>query len=103
MNTSIDVSYVGNFARKMNRLQNANQAQLSGGGITFPFPNLNTGGNHAFLELATNDGSSDYNALSWPYTAVHEGTCVWRELYVEPQHRGFRRQLDGRSISAEYV
>lgn len=62
-NTSIDVSYVGNFARKMNRLQNANQAQLSGGGITFPFPNLNTGGNHAFLELATNDGSSDYNAL----------------------------------------
>ena len=24
---------------------------------------MNTGGNHAFLELATNDGSSDYNAL----------------------------------------
>ena len=70
-NTSLDMSYVGNFARKMNRLRNANQGILTGnfdsGGnpiVTFPYANLNdSAGNHAFLELATNDGNSNYNAL----------------------------------------
>lgn len=63
-NTALDVSYVGNFARKMNRLRNANQGQLTSGGVTFPYANLNdAAGNHAFLELATNDGNSNYNAL----------------------------------------
>lgn len=70
-NTSLDMSYVGNFARKMNRLRNANQGILTGNFdssgnpiVTFPYANLNdSAGNHAFLELATNDGNSDYNAL----------------------------------------
>src|SRR5262249_44683308 len=62
-NTALDISYVGNFARKMNRLRNANQGEITSGGVVFPFANLNTGGNHAFLELATNDGSSNYNGL----------------------------------------
>ncbi|MDP9159924.1 MAG: TonB-dependent receptor [Acidobacteriota bacterium] len=70
-NTSLDMSYVGNFARKMNRLRNANQGILTGNFdssgnpiVTFPYANLNdSSGNHAFLELATNDGRSDYNAL----------------------------------------
>jgi hypothetical protein len=74
-NTSLDVSYVGNFARKMNRLRDGNQGIFtgsfdgSGNPIdTYLYPNLNTSnssatGNHAFLELATNDGNSDYNAL----------------------------------------
>ena len=74
-NLSLDVSYVGNFARKMNRLRDANQGIFTGNfdGTgkpidTYPFANLNTtnssaSGSHAFLELATNDGNSDYNAL----------------------------------------
>jgi len=74
-NLSLDVSYVGNFARKMNRLRDANQGIFTGTFDStgkpidiYPFANLNTtnssaSGNHAFLELATNDGNSDYNAL----------------------------------------
>lgn len=72
--TVLDLSYVGNFGRKMNRLRNANQGfvtgfDANGKPITaFPYPNLNTtlnstSGNHAFLELATNDGSTNYNGL----------------------------------------
>ncbi len=72
---SLDVSYVGNFARRMNRLRDANQGIFtgnfdgSGNPIDiYPYSNLNTTnssatGSHAFLELATNDGNSDYNAL----------------------------------------
>ena len=74
-NVSLDVSYVGNFARKMNRLRDGNQGiftgnfDASGHAIDiYPYANLNTTsssqtGNHGFLELATNDGNSDYNAL----------------------------------------
>jgi len=70
-NTSLDISYVGNLARKMNRLRDANQGQITGTDssgnpiVAFPFASLNdaTTGNHAFLELATNDGNSNYNAL----------------------------------------
>lgn len=74
-NLSLDVSYVGNFARKMNRLRDANQGiftgnfDSSGNPIdTYLYPNLNTTnssatGSHAFLELATNDGNTNYNAL----------------------------------------
>jgi hypothetical protein len=74
-NLSLDMSYVGNFARKMNRLRDGNQGiftgnfDSSGNAIDiYPFANLNTTsssqtGNHSFLELATNDGNSDYNAL----------------------------------------
>src|ERR1700682_3956510 len=70
-NTALDVSYVGNFARKMNRLRNGNQGVFTGtfdskGNpvVVFPYANLNdSAGNHAFLELATNDGNSNYNAL----------------------------------------
>ncbi|MBZ5619078.1 MAG: TonB-dependent receptor [Acidobacteriia bacterium] len=72
--TVLDISYVGNFGRKMNRLRNANQGFVTGFDATgkpitaFPYPNLNTtlnstAGNHAFLELATNDGNTNYNGL----------------------------------------
>jgi hypothetical protein len=77
-NTVVNVAWIGNWGRKMNRLRNANQgvvAGFSGGNplVSFPYANLNTagvtspvvdgGGTHAFLELATNDGNSDFNAL----------------------------------------
>jgi hypothetical protein len=74
-NLSLDASYVGNFARKMNRLRDGNQGIFtgnfdgSGNPINiYPYANLNTTnssstGSHGFLELATNDGNSDYNAL----------------------------------------
>ncbi len=72
--TTLDLSYVGNFGRKMNRLRNANQGLVTGFDSTgkpltlFPYANLNTTltattGNHAFLELATNDGNTNYNGL----------------------------------------
>ena len=71
--TVLDVSYVGNFGRKENRLRNANQGFVTGfangAPITmFPYANLNTSvntlaGNHSFLELATNDGNTNYNGL----------------------------------------
>ena len=64
----LDLSYVGNFGRKMNRLRNANQGMVTGFSngqpvAVFPYANLNSGSNHAFLELATNDGNTNYNAL----------------------------------------
>ncbi len=70
----LDVSYVGNFGRKMNRLRNANQGLVTGFDAAgkpqtvFPYANLNTTltattGNHAFLEYATNDGNTNYNGL----------------------------------------
>jgi hypothetical protein len=74
-NLSLDVTYVGNFARKQNRLRDANQGiftgQFDADGHpidTYPYANLNTSdssatGSHAFLELATNDGNADYNGL----------------------------------------
>ena len=71
--TVLDVSYVGNFGRKQDRLRNANQGFITGftngAPITmFPYANLNTNvnslsGNHSFLELATNDGNTNYNGL----------------------------------------
>lgn len=68
-NTSLAVTYVGNKGRKLNRLRNANQGIVSGYDATgapivvFPYANLNTGGNHAYLELATNDGKTSYDAM----------------------------------------
>jgi len=72
--TVLDISYVGNFGRKENRLRNANQGIVTGftsSGtpiVQFPYANLSTnvntlGGNHAFLELATDDGNTNYNGL----------------------------------------
>ncbi|NDJ14019.1 MAG: TonB-dependent receptor [Acidobacteriia bacterium] len=71
-NTVLDVSWVGNFGRRMNRLRNANQgvATVANGVATtrFPYANLNSnvntlGGTHAYLQMATNDGNTNYNGL----------------------------------------
>ena len=73
-NTVLDIDYIGNFGRKENRLRNANQGILLGTNangtpnVLFPYANLNScqavaSCNHAFLELATNDGNTNYNAL----------------------------------------
>jgi hypothetical protein len=82
-NTVLSATYVGNWGRKMDRLRNANQGLITGTDngcpiVQFPFANLNTistvdthkstggcsvTGQHAFLELATNDGNTDYNGL----------------------------------------
>jgi hypothetical protein len=69
--TVLEVTYVGNFGRKENRLRNANQGIVTGFDargnpiVVFPYPNLNNNaaGQHAFLELATNDGNLNYNGL----------------------------------------
>ncbi|MBS1822786.1 MAG: TonB-dependent receptor [Acidobacteria bacterium] len=67
-NTTLEMVYVGNIGHKMNRLRNANQGIVTGftGGtpnVVFPYANLNSGGAHAFLEYATNDGNTNYNGL----------------------------------------
>ena len=73
-NTVLDVSWVGNFGRKEDRLRNANQGFITGFSsagaplTAFPYTNLNTNvnslsGNHSFLELATNDGNTNYDGL----------------------------------------
>ena len=68
-NDVLDLTYVGNFGRNLQRLRNANQGRVTGFDatgkpiVTFPYANLNSGGQHAFLELATYDGTSSYNAL----------------------------------------
>jgi len=79
-NTVLALTGVGNWGRKMNRLRNANQGVLAGYSgndpiISFPYPNLNTvsqsvdgAGQHAFLELATNDGNTDFDALEASFT-----------------------------------
>jgi hypothetical protein len=67
-NTVLEAVYVGNLGHKMNRLRNANQGLITGftgttPTVAFPYANLNSGGSHAFLELATNDGNTNYNGL----------------------------------------
>ena len=84
-NTIASANYIGNWGRKMNRVQNANQGFVescptcatvtSNAVIYFPLTSFNSGntidanhtsnggGQHAFVELATNDGNTDYDAL----------------------------------------
>jgi hypothetical protein len=67
-NTSLEITYVGNFARKMSRLRDDNQGIVTGvqngsPTVVFPWANLNTATQHAFLELATNDGNANYAGL----------------------------------------
>ena len=84
-NTILSANYIGNWGRKMNRVQNANQGIIKScptcatvtatANIYFPLTSFNSGntidnndtangaGQHAFVELATNDGNTDYNAL----------------------------------------
>lgn len=67
--TVVELDWVGNWGHKMNRLRNANQGFITGFSspsvpiVQFPYANLNGAGQHAFLELATNDGNTDYEAL----------------------------------------
>jgi len=74
--TVFEMTWVGNWGHKMNRLRNANQGVVTGYAsatqalVQFPYANLNTAtstvagaGTHSFLEYATNDGNTRYNAL----------------------------------------
>ena len=67
--TVMELNWVGNWGHKMNRLRNANQGLITGfsspgvPSVQFPYSNLNGAGQHAFLELATNDGNTSYEAL----------------------------------------
>lgn len=75
-NTVLEMTWVGNWGHKMNRLRNANQGVVTGFStsglalVQFPYANLNSAtstiagaGTHAFLEYATNDGNTSYEAL----------------------------------------
>ena len=83
--TVASASYVGNWGRKMYRVRDYNQPQITGTDngcpiLTYPYPNLNTStnpvdtatgvtgvcagsGQHGYLEFATSDGNTDYNSL----------------------------------------
>ena len=68
-NTVFDITGVGNWARRMERLRNANQGMIitvnGSPTVQFPHANLNNNatGQHDFLELATNDGNMNYAGL----------------------------------------
>lgn len=77
-NMVLDANWVGNWGRKEQRLRNANQGLVVGTDangnplVQFPYANLNStgtaavangAGQHAFLEMATYDGNTDYEAL----------------------------------------
>ena len=82
--TVVSATYVGNWGRKEERVRDANQPQVTGFDtgcpiLLYPYANLSTvtnvdtfagagnpcasAGSHAYLETATNDGNSAYNAL----------------------------------------
>jgi Carboxypeptidase regulatory-like domain/TonB dependent receptor len=82
--TVVSASYVGNWGRKMYRVRDYNMPHITGfdGGcpiLLYPYANLSTvtnidtfngvgnscqtTGQHAFLEYASTDGNTDYNAL----------------------------------------
>jgi Carboxypeptidase regulatory-like domain/TonB dependent receptor len=82
--TVLSATYVGNWGRKMYRVRDYNQPQITGFDtgcptLQYPYANLNTvstidtfngvgnkcltTGQHAYLEYATTDGNTDYNAL----------------------------------------
>ncbi len=75
--TVLDISYVGNFGRKENRLRNANQALITGYTATgtplirFPYANLNT-------NLTTVSGTNSRASSNWPQTmATRITTACW--------------------------
>jgi Carboxypeptidase regulatory-like domain/TonB dependent receptor len=82
--TVASATYVGNWGRKMYRVRDYNQPQITGFSdgcpiLQYPYANLNTvtnintstgaadvcatTGQHAFLEYASTDGNTDYNGL----------------------------------------
>ena len=67
--TVFSADYVGNFGRKEGRIFDANQGRVTGfdnsgnPNVVFPYPNLNNGSSHAFLEYLRNDGNVNYNGL----------------------------------------
>jgi hypothetical protein len=104
-NTILSINYVGTWGRKENRVQNANQGFVvscptcatvtSNAVIYFPLTSFNSGntidnnhtsngaGQHAFVELATNDGNTDYNALElnvqrqFTHHLMYTGSYTW--------------------------
>jgi len=117
--TVLSATYVGNWGRKEERVRDANQPQVIGFDtgcpiLQYPYANLNTvtnvdtfagagvpcasQGSHAYLELATNDGNSAYNALQLDlqrrmskglsyglgYTFAH-GLANYRDNLTAPQ------------------
>src|SRR5277367_725582 len=117
--TVVSTTYVGNWGRKEERVRDANQPQVTGFDtgcpiLQYPYANLSTitnvdtfagvgvpcasAGSHAYLETATNDGNSDYNALQLDlqrrmskglsyglgYTFAH-GLANYRDNLTAPQ------------------
>jgi hypothetical protein len=78
-NTALDITYVGNWGRKMGRLQNLNQGMVTGvvGGVpqvSFPWSNFNTPTTHAYIEYNANAGNSNYDGLLVSLTRrFHQG------------------------------
>ena len=117
--TVVSATYVGNWGRKEERVRDANQPQVTGFDtgcpiLLYPYANLSTvtnvdtfagagnpcasAGTHAYLETATNDGNSAYNALQLDlqrrmskglsyglgYTFAH-GLANYRDNLTAPQ------------------
>lgn len=96
--TVLDLTAVGNWGRHMNRLRDGNQGIITGTDpsngqpiVKFLYPNLNTvlsgdeagaKGRHAFLELATNDGNSDYAAFEASLRSEYSNGLAYHLSYT---------------------
>ncbi|MGH9534719.1 MAG: carboxypeptidase regulatory-like domain-containing protein [Terriglobales bacterium] len=113
-NTVLDFTGVGTWARHMNRLRDANQGVITGyttSGepiVTFPYPNLNTVlsgpeagavGNHAFLELATDDGNTDYAAFETTLRRQYQNGFMYSLNYT--YSHGMSNDVDNLTGGAE--
>ena len=67
--TLFSIDYVVNVGHKFARIADHNQGKITGTSSTgtpvvaFPYSNLNNGSQHAYLEYATHNGNTNYNAL----------------------------------------
>ena len=106
--TVLDISYVGNFGRKMNRLRNANQGYVTGFDATgkpitiFPYANLNT---HPELHRRQPrlPGACHQRRqhqlqrpAGLPAPALLQAPLLWHQLHLEPQLLRLRGQPDRR-------
>lgn len=67
--TLFSIDYVANFGHKFSRIADHNQGKITGTNdsgtpiVEFPYSSLNSGSEHAYLEYATHNGNTNYNAL----------------------------------------
>ncbi len=81
-NTVLNLTYVGNWGRKENRLRNDNQGQIAGFDgtsplISFPYANLNTEG----VSTPVLKGAARTPSWKWRPTTAISISMLWRSIF----------------------